>query len=452
MPVKKKFNYTKEQLLEILKEEYEKNPNTKCQDFKVVNGLPNYNDYNKTFGSFSEALVIAGIKTGNRRAKNINKEDIKDSLKKYYEENKRTPSMQEFINYSGYTRRNLEYHFGNKSFYENLLNECNIKQTQSIIGIKSDDEMLLNEIKRFVKEFGRVPIQKDFENLKGYPSRKTFSNHFGKFNNAIRLAGFEPVNKDIAEKHEYYYDENTRADMIIFLKEYYQEHGKVPTTKELDENKCKYNRTNFRYVFGNYTNAVKEAGLQPNSVLKHDDGFLRSEFERFIKENGRTPYLHEFNNSEYPSFWCYQNRFGSWNKMFIAYGYEPNDSNRKFYMEDGELCWSAYEFDISKWLKEHNIKYDRDVKYKEIDNDYKGKMDCDYKIYYNNKIWYVEMAGYVPRKGQPFEKWTPDEKNYIFKLKYKKKLLDRNKLNYLIIYPSHIKEKTLEEIFKPILG
>jgi hypothetical protein len=60
------------------------------------------------------------------------------------------------------------------------------------------------------------------------------------------------------------------------------------------------------------------------------------------------------------------------------------------------------------------------------------------------------MAGYVPRKGQPFEKWTPEEKNYIFKLKYKKKLLERNKLNYLIIYPSHIKEKTFEEIFKPI--
>jgi hypothetical protein len=341
MPVKKKFNYTKEKLLEVMREQYIKNPNTKCKDFKVSNGLPNYNDYNKAFGSFSEALVIAGIKIGNRRAKNIDKESIKKSLIKYYNENQSTPSLNEFINYSGYTRRNLEYHFGKKNFYENLLNECNIKQTQSMIGIKSDKEMLLNEIRRFVKEFGRVPIQKDFEKLEGYPSRKTFTNNFGKFNEAIRLAGFEPLNKSMEEKHEYYYDENTRTDMILFLQEYYKEHGKVPTTKELDENKCKYNRTNFRYVFGNYTNAVKQAGLQPNSILKHDDEFLRSEFERFIKENGRTPYLHEFNNSEYPSFWCYQNRFGSWNKTFLAYGYEPNDSNRKFYLDDGELCWSA---------------------------------------------------------------------------------------------------------------
>jgi hypothetical protein len=452
MPIKKKYNYTKEQLLEVLKEQYERNPNSTCNDFRVANGLPHYTEYNKAFGSFSEALVIAKIKTGGRRGENILKDDIKESLIKYCSEFKATPSLEKFMKYSGFTRRNLEYHFGKKKFYDNLLKECNITQDKSIIGIKADDNMLLNEIKRFVAEFNRVPIQKDFENLEGYPSRKTFTNHFGKFNDAIKLAGFEPASKSNAEKREFYYDENTRKDMIKFLQDYHKENGKVPTTKELDENKCKYTRTNFRHVFGNYTDAVKEAGLEPNSILHHEDEFLRSEFERFVKEKGRPPYLHEFNNSEYPSFWCYQNRFGSWNKMFMAYGYEPNDSNRKFYMEDGELCWSSYEFDISKWLKENDVTYDRDVKYKTIDKDYKGKMDCDYVIHYNNKIWYVEMAGYLPRNGEPFEKWTDDCKNYFFKLKYKEKLLKRNNLNYLIITPSHIKGETMEEIFKPILG
>ena len=450
MPVKKKFNYTKEELLEVMKEQYIKNPNTKCQDFKVANGLPNYNDYNKAFGSFSEALIIAGIKKGNRRGKNIDKEDIKESLLKYYNENKTIPSLSQFIDYSGYTRRNLEYHFGKKNFYENLLEQCNLKQTHSKIGIKSDKEMLLNEIRRFVKEFGRVPIQKDFENLYGYPSRKTFTNNFGKFNIAIKLAGFHPIEETSSGKRVFDYDEISKIDLINFLQDYYKECGKVPTTKELSEGDYPYNRSTFRHIFGSYTNAVKEAGLTPNSIVRHSDEFLRAEFDRFVKEKGRTPYLHEFNNSEYPSFWCYQDRFGSWNKTFLAYGYEPNDSNRKFYMEDGELCWSSYEFDISKWLKEHNIKYDRDVKYTTIDKNYKGKMDCDYKIYYNNEIWYVEMAGYLPRKGQPFEKWTPEGRNYFFKIKYKKKLLDRNNAKYIIIPPSHIKNKTLEEIFKPI--
>ena len=69
-----------------------------------------------------------------------------------------------------------------------------------------------------------------------------------------------------------------------------------------------------------------------------------------------------------------------------------------------------------------NIKYERDVKYTDIDKfDYKGKMDCDYKIYINDKIWYVEMAGYLPRKGLPFEKWSSQEKNYFFKIRYKEK-------------------------------
>ena len=322
-----------------------------------------------------------------------------------------------------------------------------------IKGKRITDEELLNELKRFEKEFGRVPTQKDFENREGYPNRKTFANHFGSFNNALRLAGITPNNLSPKEKQKWLSNEETKKDMLLFLHKWYEDKGKCPTVAELDSGKYKYNRCNFEYVFGKYSNAIKEAGLPLNFTPKYDDEFLHSEFERFIKENGRTPYLHEFNNSDYPSFWCYQNRFGSWNKTFIAYGYKPNDDNRKFYLEDGEICWSSYEFDISKWLKENNIKYERDVKYTDIDKfDYKGKMDCDYKIYINDKIWYVEMAGYLPRKGLPFEKWSSQEKNYFFKIRYKEKLLKRNNLNYLIIPPSWMKEKTLEEIFKDILN
>jgi hypothetical protein len=52
---------------------------------------------------------------------------------------------------------------------------------------------LINSIKDFVKEFGYIPIQSDFEHLEGYPSRKTFTNYFCSFNEVVRLAGFEPI-------------------------------------------------------------------------------------------------------------------------------------------------------------------------------------------------------------------------------------------------------------------
>lgn len=441
-----KFNYTREELLEVMKEQYIKNPKSTNKDFREYNGLPHYQIYVKEFGSFAEAKILCGVSKSKARKRNISKDDLKLDLLDLKTQLNHVPNQSEYDEYSSFNRYNVKEVFGD---YESLLKYCGLIAKTTTHG-KIKDDFLLSELQRFVKEFNRIPIQKDFENLKGYPSRKSFSNHFGSFNNALRLAGLEPISMSLKEMKDFYDSNETRNDMLEYLKQLTYESGKTPLSKDLDNSQVKYNRSSYERVFGSWNNALKEAGLKLNAIAQYDDEFLHSEFERFVREKGRPPYLHEFNNSEYPSFWCYQNRFGSWNKALIAYGYEPSDSNRKYYMDDGEICTSSYEFDISKWLKENNIKYDRNIKYTEIDEQYKGKMDCDYKIYYNDKIWYVEMAGFLPRKNVPFEKFSSEERNYFFKLKYKKKLLGRNDVNYIIIPPSHMKNKTLEEIFKPI--
>ncbi len=61
-------------------------------------------------------------------------------------------------------------------------------------------EILIEEIKRFVNEFNKIPTPKSFEKLKGYPSRKTFTNHFEHFNDAVRLAGYEVESLGTNEK------------------------------------------------------------------------------------------------------------------------------------------------------------------------------------------------------------------------------------------------------------
>ena len=71
-------------------------------------------------------------------------------------------------------------------------------------------------------------------------------------------------------------------------------------------------------------------------------------------------------------------------------------------------------------------------------------MDCDYKIINDNKIYYVEMAGFYSRN---FAKASEQEIMYAKKLHYKIRLLNESKVNYLIIYPEDMKNKSLEEIF-----
>lgn len=245
------------------------------------------------------------------------------------------------------------------------------------------------------------------------------------------------------ENHEEKYNKEYLLNLIFDFKNKY---GKVPTIKELHKELGLDYKLYYQKVFGSWNNALKEANLPLNSVSQYDDEFLHSEFERFVKTNSRIPTYAEFNNSEYPSFWCYQSRFGSWNKAVVAYGYEPNDKNRKYILENGEICASSYEHDISLWLQKENVKYDRNILYIDIDtNGYKGKMDCDYKIYINNEIWYVEMAGFL--SSRDFKKLSREEQIYYFKLQYKKKLLKRSEVKYLIIYPSHLKEKSMEDIF-----
>lgn len=330
--------------------------------------------------------------------------------------------------------------------YQNFIKECGLKYSKTKNG-KYTKEHLISELQRFVSEFNRIPLQTDFENLKGYPSRKTFSNNFGTFNIALKESGFEPLTLSRPEFSAKYNNKEYFKELIF---NYISENNKIPTTDDMVNKYGNTVRYLAREIYGSWNNAFIELNIPLNSVGKHNDIFLESEFHRFVQIHNRIPKVHEFNNSEYPSFWCYQNRFGSWNKAIVFYGYEPNDSNRKYELDDGEICASSYEFDISTWLKLKGIQYERNIPYQKISPIYKGKMDCDYKILFNNEIWYVEMAGFL--NGTTFEKWSKEEKNYYFKLKYKKKLLRREEVNYLIIYSKDIKQKSLSDIFYFIRG
>lgn len=77
------------------------------------------------------------------------------------------------------------------------------------------DEELLNELRRFEKEEGRIPTYDDFIVNVGYPSSKTYQRRFGSWSNVLKLVGLdvEPiVKKGILETN----DQKARfAEMIV---------------------------------------------------------------------------------------------------------------------------------------------------------------------------------------------------------------------------------------------
>lgn len=444
---KSKKEYTDEELINVLKIENEKRGNLSANLFRSLkNGLPSYKLYLTRFGSWGNAMELAGLSRKKFRPIKLSKETVIDNFIKAVSKYGFIPKCNKLKDTKGFpSRRAISNYFNT---YNEFVLTCGFKYGIINNG-KYKNDFLISEIQRFVLEFKRVPIQTDFECLEGYPSRKTFGNHFTNFNEAIILAGFSPLTMTMSERTDYVDERATEENISILIYEYIDKYDKVPTMELIDKEVGYSMKTDIKKIFGTWNKCLIKLGLPLNAVYHYEDDFLKSEFNRFVKNKGRIPTLLEFNTSEYPSFWCYQNRFGSWNKAIISYGYVPYDDNRKYYLDNGEVCASSYEFDISTWLQSNNRIYDRDIDYKDFIDGYKGRMNCDYKIYHKGEIWYVEMAGFLKSKTD-FSKYSSVERNYFFKLMYKKKIMKRQKINYLIIEPDDLKAKTLEEIFSAI--
>lgn len=347
-----------------------------------------------------------------------------------------------------------ELYYEMLKYWKNLTefkNEFGLLKKQTFDGKTYSRDELIDMLQRFCNETGIIPnsLFMDKHNKEyGLPSRRTFVNKIGakSWKDVLLICGID-ANKAKIHSMKEKPQHDDKDFLINLVHEYIDKYGVVPTLENLETN---YGTSLSKYYgdyFGGWNNCLKELGLSLNSVQKYTDEELDNAFLGFVEEFGRVPSIRDFNNTGRPSFWCYQNRYGSWAETCIHYGFEPNCRKSHYYMDDGERCDSRFEYDISTWLKSKGITYDRDIPYIDFTNNYNGKMNCDYRfILDNGQVWYVEMAGFIDTDD--FTKLTSrEEELYFFKLKYKKKLFIENNLNYRIFHPSDLKNHTMEELF-----
>jgi hypothetical protein len=438
--------------------------------------------------------------------------------------------FKETYDFYGRNPSYVEYdiYYSNKKDFPNrttLINRLgNFKEISKKLGLDFkvnrycgyNESFLISEIQRFNNENGRPPTTKDLDKRDtGFPSRKTYEDHFGTFGIALVKAGFEyrgnrnSQRKKPLPKGVY---EFTKEQIKYCIDEYINMFGKIPSLKEIIKIPNYPDRVDFRRLFGGFNNALIEFGYIPKHIQNYSDEYLRKRFNDFVRENGRIPSIKEFNNSTYPSFWSYQKRFGSWVNAVKAYGYNPigrkeieelqsdiiklcnqiyQNENRKtitysditnsefcsststyvkhfkklgttlrefvrsigfdflysstgmvYEFDDGEITVSKMEFHTSTYLRNKNVKYERNIRYQKFIKNYVGKKDCDYVINLNNTIWYVEVAGMYDENNS-----SDISIEYAKRLDEKIKMLELNNINYKIIYPLDFKQKSLDEIF-----
>ncbi len=275
------------------------------------------------------------------------------------------------------------------------------------------DKELIDALKRFYGEKGRVPTENDLANNPDYPCPRIYSERIG-WNNAIISAGLHDK-RDTKKKY-------TDEELLNSLKEFYDEHGRVPVANDFNNNPKYPSDSTIIIRFGRWNNAIDMAELSEKRL--YTEAELLNGIKRFYTENNRIPVSRDFrNNSKYPSYYAYM-KFGGLQKalklvgldidtlykkgllkpetnqqkgrlfeLIILYHFEENPidlSGEKIGSSCDGICPNGkiYEVKSSKLYDKENWKYNTRNKEKEnIEIFYFGAFNEDYsKLLY---VWRV---------------------------------------------------------------
>ncbi len=126
-----------------------------------------------------------------------------------------------------------------------------LAEFQAGIRKRYTDDQILAELKTCAKRLGRSPTMREFAaDPKTSVHPQTVIEHFGSWNRAKRLAGLVP--RRFA----------TREELLALLKELGDELGRVPTARDIDEQRGRMpSKSLYWHTFGSLTNALREAGF-----------------------------------------------------------------------------------------------------------------------------------------------------------------------------------------------
>ena len=371
-----KKQYTNEELLEILRK-YNKEVSFPTQrKFKSSNGLPSYRTYTDRFGTFQNAILLSGIEIPENR--------------------------QRYFNRVEYDREYLL-----KVFKEQV--DISIRERNKLI---TDDEIDEN---------------------KNLPSASVYYKHFSTLDNLYSLIGIDKqkFNNDKLEED--------MKKKYIELKEIL---GRTPHSRDFD----KYSKdSDYWYSCNAYTNHF--GSIQNLQKLMGDDPYILGKaiekqemLDRLIQlseELGCQPTQKDIYYCEYtPSINKYKKEFGSISNALYILGFKPN--NKILISPKGNKALSGYEYRFLLMLEKYNIKFEKEVYYKDYVKSFNRKYRFDFKIEFDNKVYFIEIFG------------IDENKSYDKKTAEKKQLCKDNNLKLIDLYGYDLLKST-DDIYEMLI-
>lgn len=183
------------------------------------------------------------------------------------------------------------------------------------------DQEYLDALVSYAKELGHTPSHYEVNSNPDIPSASAYKGRFKTYNNAVLLAGLKPNFLRV------YMDNDTMLDC---LKNFAEELGHTPNTKEVDANKKLPSAATYIARFGSFNRALVLAGLKarktPKSVRAQKVLFKTKEdviiaLQKLHQKKGEMLYRADLDEDEKaPTYGTIRRFFPDFNSALIAAG------------------------------------------------------------------------------------------------------------------------------------
>lgn len=322
--------YSREEMIKLVKDWYDKNGKIVIRDLRHKNGLPSVTQVINEFGSFQNCIKEANIPTDDKeylfQRECLSDEEMLDNYKRFVEEHLKThmylPTNDElddcdYIQCSSvYIRR-----FGSFERINKL-----IGYNQKEFNNNALEKDMLFKYKRACEEYGHTLTSREITKLskmnKEYIySTEAYTTHFGSMHELQVLCGLDKTTPGRGAD---------RQELIEKLQWLGNELGRRPTQTDLKYYKNMPSDNAYLNEFGSFKTALNEAGFEKQKIFKTKNGV----------------------------------KLRSW-----------------------------YELKLAQVLECYDIEYDNEIMYKDVIHRFNRKYRFDFRVKINGRIYYIELFG-----------------------------------------------------------
>lgn len=209
-------------------------------------GVYSYETYRVRFGGWNEALSQAGLQPNQP----ISDVELLGALREFTAELGRVPTQADMDENGPYSVWSYKDRFGS---WLQARAEAGLPEQILQTNERVSDWELLQDVKRVIEEIGHPPSREEFDRF-GEFDDSTVVKRFGGLHTALRIIGFKPTSSSRPIP---------ALPLLIELRSLSDILGRPPRVEELKEHGA-FSERPYERVFGGFSKALREAGLDPN--------------------------------------------------------------------------------------------------------------------------------------------------------------------------------------------